>query len=357
MEKTVSAALYFCLALTCVSLSMFELRYLAYLTPFVVLVVVVFRDGFAIEPWSKPFFIIVAAGVLGFPYLTDEGIKDLLFIVSGTSIALIGRYAKFKIDALLWSCVCASLVRFVFEGKGIGFSFIESTSPFESPLAFAYGLIALYSFYTRRYFLLFVSVLMCFVSFKRIALVALIAGVAGAWLLSVKKDGKLGVGRLSLVLVCNALACWLIVSYAVGDLDDILYELTGVSSNQLGMGRQSLLYQVSFMLSNNFLDFFLFGQGAGSAYGYVDAIGATGLRENLHSDLIKILFEYGVVVAVSFIVFLYRAARGAMAVSIVIYTNIVFFTDNILIYHFYLFFLSLVLCLARFDSHQVSART
>lgn len=355
-DRLMNFALHVCLLLTCVSLAFFQLRYLAYATPVVVLMAVLWRRKFALEPWGVPFYILIIFGLIGFPLVGEEGLKDLFFIFSGTSIVFVLRYTSFKIEHILWSCVAASLVKFAFEGKGVGFSFIESTSPFESPLAFVYGLIAIYTFRTKQRFYFFLSLFMCFLSFKRIALLALALAIGGAWLLSGKREGRLGIGRLLLVLFFNITACWLIVSYAVGDLDDVLLELTGVSSNQFGMGRQMLLYDVSYLLTDHPFEFLFFGQGAGAAYGYVDAIGATGLRENLHSDIIKIVFEYGFFIASAFVVLLYRSARSSLGLSFVIYTNVIFMTDNILIYHFYLFFLLLMFSLSEGRSSMLLAR-
>ena len=67
---------------------------------------------------------------------------------------------------------------------------------------------------------------------------------------------------------------------------------------------------------------------------------------NLHNDMLKIAYEFGVIAFAAFIALLYRV-RTPLALAFAIYLNVVFYFDNILIYTGVMVFVGLLLAQAR----------
>jgi len=93
--------------------------------------------------------------------------------------------------------------------------------------------------------------------------------------------------------------------------------------------------------------FLLMGKGAGAVYDLTLSVGVMDGADkiNLHSDLMKLLYEYGLLWYVVVIGVMY-SVRSFRAKLLAVYINVLFVTDNSLIYYLLIFYI--VLC-ARID--------
>jgi hypothetical protein len=92
--------------------------------------------------------------------------------------------------------------------------------------------------------------------------------------------------------------------------------------------------------------FIIFGYGPGSSYAAANAGGASavyGNTSNMHSDVVKIFYEYGFVLFVAFIWKMYSSRSFPVKIGF-LFLNTIFITDNALIYSFMIF---LFVCCAR----------
>jgi hypothetical protein len=138
-----------------------------------------------------------------------------------------------------------------------------------------------------------------------------------------------------------------ILLYGFGTFDWVIRELTGQSANQFGQGRRALLSLPALEVFAHPEQFLFFGQGPGSTYLLANkGFGVYGTAQRMHSDLLKIFYEYGLVFFCIFVGLMYSARHFATRIAF-LFMNIVFISDNSLIYSFMLFFF--VICTRNFD--------
>ncbi|MGC4062639.1 MAG: hypothetical protein QM749_18055 [Aquabacterium sp.] len=130
------------------------------------------------------------------------------------------------------------------------------------------------------------------------------------------------------------------MAYAMGYFDYYFLHYTNQSANAVGQGRQTILRLLSSEMFEHWYRFIFLGKGAGAVYGlthWSSTLDAAG-KIHLHSDLMKLVYEYGfiwsaVVVGVMYSVKSFRARMVAA------YINVLFLTDNALIYYLLIFFI------------------
>lgn len=334
------------------SLAIPPLRYLAYGVPMLVLLTCVAdrKIGLGEEVW--PYLIVLVAGLTLGPLANTDGWKDLFFIFAGVSVALLSRMPRVN----LWTVFFCLLACFVFQFAafgnfrgGVHFNILKSESSFEGNFSFVFALLVPFAMMQRRYLLALLSLLMAVLSLKRIAVLAAVgAGVMamvgprrGRWLLNPP-----------VMLALNALVLMADMAYSTGLMDHLIQQFTGQSSNEFGQGRQSIhRYVVRDLLDSPFLAFI--GHGMGSVYSIAEQGVGVYEKINLHSDLLKLAYEVGYIVTAVMVWVMYTARSYAVRVAF-FFQNILFFTDNTLIYFFFTFFLFTLMRTQR-ESEQAHA--
>jgi hypothetical protein len=140
-----------------------------------------------------------------------------------------------------------------------------------------------------------------------------------------------------LAIAANALVLVLQYNLSAGNLDEIISRYTGMSANWLTMGRETLYATIFSRFEISWS-----GNGLGVITSYLEATGNGA--QNAHSEVIKYAIEVGPLLSAAWVWALYRLARGsAAAVLLVLFTNIIFISDNVSIYFGYMFALYLLI--------------
>lgn len=311
-------------------------RYLALTLPFVVAIVVIADGDVRFGPEVRPFLWIILVGVILAPLGNKEGYRDLFLIFSGVCVALVAASFPLRLSAWVMGYVGAFVVYFALFGLrrgAAGFDVEGSSSPFESIFGFLFPLVALRCAMDRRWGYFALCLVLGILSMKRIAILSLI--VCLAFVLIGQKRGNLVLNPLVLILV-NFFVVATLVAYGVGSLDPLLFHLTGKSANELGQGRQYILSLPAHEILAHPFRFLLLGNGPGSTYELAfKGSGFLSSKVNLHSDLIKILYEYGALACVGLIYLMYSVKSYTLRI-LFLFINILFFTDNTLIYYSFL---------------------
>jgi hypothetical protein len=339
----------FVLTMACLTIA--PLRYLAYGVPLLVLLSCVADRSIQVGDETKPFLIILVAGLVLGPLANTDGWKDLFFIFAGVSVAFLSRLPRIK----LWTVFLALLACFVFQfvafgsfRGGLQFNVLKSESSFEGNFSFVFALLVPFAVMQRRYVLALLSLVFAVVSLKRIAVLA--ALTAGLMALLGPKLGK----RLlnpPVMLALNAFVLIVNMAYTSGAMDYWIQHLTGQSPNEFGQGRQSIhRFVVRDLLDAPFHA--LIGHGMGSVYTIAEAGFGAYEKINLHSDLLKLSYEVGYIVTALTIWTMYTSRHYSLRVAF-LFLNVLFFTDNTLIY-FFLTFLLFTLMRVQRESEQAN---
>lgn len=322
------------LGLLCVTLPF--LRYLFFTVPFLVILALL-ADGkvrFGEEIW--PFLAFIIAGLILSPLGNNEGIKDLFFIFAGVSISLLYKIPKVNLWTIFIIFFLGALVFFGLSGaltSGFHFDLANSESSFESPFGFIFGLLIPFALIEKRYRLLILSIVMAILCLKRIALLG--AAVACIFVLLGEKRGRYLLNAWVMVPV-NLVFVGILLFYGAGEFDYLIHEYTNQSANQFGMGRQELLSLPAKEIFAHPEQFLFWGRGPGASYELSKSGFLSLAKVNLHSDIIKIYYEYGLIFLSFMIALMYTAKNYAVRVGFV-FLNTMFISDNTLIYYFLLF--------------------
>ena len=213
--------------------------------------------------------------------------------------------------------------------------FIMETITVESMFAYAYGAFFTYYAYKKRWGFCAIAVVLMFLTDKRIVLLAAVLAVliqGFLWLF--RNDKRLTLGIWGIASVIINLYLWLIYS---GTLQAFCEGL-GINTN----GRTKMYGKVTEWFGQNFLM-------AGQGIGIVEILLSKWRVEdfaNLHNDLLKFHIELGflglllLLLSYGVVFYLvekkYDASKMKIFLSMVIYTMILFATDNVSIYIIYL---------------------
>lgn len=337
------------LTFMCFSIALPFLRHFIYLLPFLVLLTILGDQAVRLGDEAKPFLAVVLAGLVFSPLATDEGLKDLYFTFTGVSVALLIDMPRIRLWSLFVTLLGCMVIFFLLFGdfrSGIDFDISKSQSSFEGSFSFMFGLLAPFALMEKRYRLFVCCLLMTILSLKRIAVIATIS--ACVFVLLGEKRAKY-ILNPPVMIILNVLFLIIVLLYGYGVFDGFITELTGQSANQFGQGRRALLSLPATEIFSHPEHFIFFGQGPGSTYILANkAVGSYGTAQRLHSDVLKLLYEYGVIFSCFFVWLMYSAKSFATRVAF-LYMNIIFLTDNTLIYAFMLF---LFVYLARYMEHK-----
>lgn len=346
-----SAVLLLAAVLTAIALAVYPLRYVAYTVPLLAAISIV-ANGRAYLPLSVyPYALLVVLACI-YPLWTDEfALKDAFFIVSGLSIAIGVHGVRVALApltialSLVWM-VDVALRLTIFDASE--FSFVRSNSPLESSVSFLFGVLGAVCAGRRQWRWVLLFGVLCLLSMKRVAFIGMLICVAVELAPAMLKRR---VVWLPVVIVGNVLVVLCLLLYASGSFNAALVSVTGLSANQLGMGRQVLYSSIAAQLTAHPLSFVFVGEGPESAYSAVQTV-ASGASLLLHSDLLKVLYEYGAIAFLAFIALLHLDEDRPVQ-SAALYTNVLMITDNTLVYHFYIFLYVVLVASCKADSREL----
>lgn len=334
----------FFLAWVCVAFPPF--RYLSYAVPFFILLGVIIDGGFVAKDEVWPFLIVLGAGLVLAPITGVEGWKDMLFMVAGISVAFMRELPKVGMWFIFWAWTIAFVFLYGVLAGRFGQTFVfdiaSSTSSFEGNFGFMFPLLVPFALRHKRWLLAFLAAALAVLTLKRIALIAMVAAAffvlvgerRGRWLLN-----------WPVMLAANVFTLGLNFMYVLGQFDTLIFKLTGQSANQLGMGRKALhRFVVEDLIATPWQS--LVGRGLGAVYGVAEQGFGVYEKVNVHSDLLKLCYEVGYIVTIGVIISMYSSKHYMTRVAF-LFLNVLFFTDNTLIYYFFLFFLMLLMRLER----------
>lgn len=231
-------------------------------------------------------------------------------------------------------------------------SLYSSSFQGESTLAFVFGLFTIFFLVKKEKKFFYISLLFSLISFKRIVLIALVLIIILFPLIKViwkkynvtyNKKAKIIIPIL--LVIINFSLVHFYRNFAYGEFDQTITEITGKSANFLSMGRQYFF--------RTLFDHYGGTPWLGIGIGRLDEFLHTEIIviNNLHSDILKNYFEFGVISFAFWLFFIYYISIFSIEVFLLtIYMNIVFITDNVFIYFTVLFFyyLFIVICYGKY---------
>lgn len=334
---------WFAFASALISATLPPFRYFYLVTPFLV-VLALLADGRGVFPEEvRAYALFIFGGVLFAPLGNKEGMRDLFLTFSGISVGFLASVPRIplqRVVALIFFSTLAFFAMFGHIKDIVKFNFIGSESALESSSAFYMGAFAVFAIYRRRWWL-YLFCLLCTVLFlKRIALLAALA--AGAVYLLGERRSRWLLNPITMI-IANLAIVVLTMAYALGYFDYFLLHYTDQSANALGQGRQTFLRPPSMVIESEWWRFLFVGKGAGSVYTVMHRTTLLSgvAKVNLHSDLMKIVYEYGFFWYMLIIGAMY-SVRGFRAKMLSVFINVLFITDNSLIYYLLIFYI--VIC-------------
>lgn len=316
------------------------LRYFPIILGLVFLLLNKFRfNGLSIKknPLNAAFSLLIINGILHFPLIDNVGFFQLFFISAALLPFLV--FKNFEVNLRVVSLIY--IIGFLLTIGGntvlIDFSlerfFTSDTSSLETNQhPFVFGILTLLFLYKKenKYFLL--NLLFVILSFKRIVFLGVLASVP--FVLIERNNRTILKNKRWLFLVLNILLISIIISFTSGLYDDFIREITGLSVGHFTMGRNSLYKPLIDVFNKMNLWQHLFGLGQSYSYNLtLDIIG-----NSPHNDLLVILIDHGIIVFSLFFLWIYKEKK----LFPIIFTNVLFLTDNTLIYVFYLFIFMLI---------------
>lgn len=348
---TIQFAYFLTVTLVCISLLdsvVSEVRYVKYITlPLLLIIWFASEQRFKlfVKDYTLPFLLLLLSPIYSFYNMTIFGYKDIFFIASYLAIFLFFRDIHINVKRINILLAALFILSAMIDSRGYFFvSMINSYSTLENAtFGFIFGFFAIYWMTKKKYVAFVLNAIFLFLSFKKIAFIGLVL-VFLIWCLP-KRIQKMVV-NLPVIISVNILALMLIILFSRGTFDELIMNIFDMSANALSMGRQTLYANVSYEITRDLGSFFFMGMGLGTTYSFVAEYGAA----NLHSDMLKIFSELGFLVFIAFICLLYRVATPESKL-LAMYLNIIFLSDNILIYVSVMFFYFLLLSQNRVDSN------
>ena len=350
-----TAVAAYCVAAFWLNMCYGTFRVLPYATPFLALIAGLAAGRASLPVHAAPYLVLLIAGLAYAPITSLVGWQDLYLMLMGLSPFMFGYRYNFSWNQITLATVVATVIHIVLTklaGGGFGpieFDPLNSRSSFEGTTSFVFGLLAVWAALDRRWRHALFALVLCILTLKRIVVLAAFVTI----LLSVAMPRRwldLLLRPVPMILL-NALFLAIVIGYTQGHFDRYISAYSGQSANQLGMGRQMLYrYPVEQLLAHPWQSIFI-GVGPGGIYDLIKGGWSFLAKSNLHNDSLKILVEYGGVVWVAFFTALYYQRELRIRV-VMLFLNIIFLTDNSLIYSYVIFVTGLALMSLRASPPQ-----
>jgi hypothetical protein len=296
----------------------------------------------------KAWLLLIAVGLITsifhVEFFLDGGFKDLIIISSYVMIFLLIKDYEFRVVLLFQFLVFSTLLLFLFMDKN-EFSILDSTAVYESPISFVFGAFFIYFLVNKKWLYVSISLFFVILTLKRVALLAMLV-VTIVHILPIYY--KHYVLKSRMFVLYSLLSFFLIMLFSSGLLDVFIDDYFGISSNSFSMGR-FVIYQNVFNEIINNPQILILGAGAGAGYSNLNYFVEYDFQySNLHSDILKISYEYG---AIFLIIFIYKLSSFKSNDSrlFVLYLLIIFISDNIFVYSNIMFFILLLAYKLEYD--------
>lgn len=343
------------------SLVFHEFRYLKYAITFVFFLVIVLptfqRIKFSHKYYkqSEIFWVFLALNLLtGISYFLVNSLDIVQFVKDFSFIAISimfyfllpfmynqGRDKKMNYSFMFirFSFITISIIFLFISAKNILLSpfqfsllrfLIDSQSPFETTMAFPMGMFVIFFSYYNKKSLFWTSLIFTLLSSKRIVILALILiYIINKLTPSIRSLNKQIV--ILIAVIINLIFVYFIIQFSLSKYDPFIEQYLGLSADYISMGRKSIYENLFSRDEGNWVKFF-FGNGLGTSY--VETTNFLEKEENLHSDVMKLFFDTGLLGLTIWIVFIYKLGFiNKIAFLLTIYLNILYLTDNVLIYY------------------------
>lgn len=290
------------------------------------------------NPVNAAFFILIINGILHFPILNEIGYEQLFFILAAMLPFLVFKQyiINWKFISIIY--ILGYLVAISGNDLLINFSLdqfltSDTSSAETNQHPFVFGILTILFLYKqdKKYFLL--NLIFVIISFKRIVFLGVLASIP--FVLIERHRRNILKNKRWLFLFANVIVLFIIISFSQGLYDNLIKDITGLSVGQFTMGRNTLYKPIvdKFFEMNFFEKLF----GLGQAFTYNLSISNIG--DAPHNDLLVLLLDQGIFVFILFFLLIYKSK----IVYPIIFTNMLFLTDNTLIYTFYLFAFFLII--------------
>jgi hypothetical protein len=231
--------------------------------------------------------------------------------------------------------------------SGFVTNFLLSTGGAESGTSFVFGLFVIYFAASRRWRWTAVAFAFTVLSFKRIAVLGAVVGIAA--LVAARATGFEPAKHRRAVaiggVIANAVVLIVLYLLARGVLDDLVLDYTGLPANWVTMGRAGMYAE---MFDHGGIS--IAGRGLGDLTTFLYASGYD--VGNAHSDVIKYVLELGPVLSAILMYRFYRSSSRTLELLVLLgFLDVLFITDNVSIYFrvMFVFYLIQACMLARAD--------
>lgn len=333
------------------------IRYLTYLIPVIGLSAAFATGRLHMPEVYRPFLVLLVGSVAFAPLATGWGWQDVYLILIGILPFCLGYQPRLTWWQVFWAFTAGTAVTIGVSAAtgsggllsdGLKFDPLMSESSFESQFGLAYGMLAVWAGLRRKWGLYLLALAAAVLTLKRIGVIAtVLCGIV--CLLPRSVSDKLL--RPWFMIPLNLLLLSLEVMYGFGTFDRLIGDMTGTSANHFSMGRSFLWYWPSREIVDGLPELAVLGQGAGQVYEVLIYKTGIGYKYLLHSDLMKITLEYGLLIFIAFFGFAY-ASRSLASRMFWLYFNILMLTDNPIVYGYLIFALGLCSMCARRELNE-----
>lgn len=333
------------------------IRYLTYFIPVIGLSAAFATGRLHMPDLYRPFLLLLVASIAFAPLATGWGWQDIYLILIGILPFCLGYQPRLTWWQVFFGFLAGTLVSIAvqqasgsggFFSKGLKFDPLMSESTFESQFGLVFGMLGVWAALKRRWGLYLLALAASVLTLKRIGVIAAVLCGLVCLLPRPLTDKLL---RPWFMVPLNLLLLSLEVMYGFGTFDRLITDLTGTSSNHFSMGRSFLWHWPSREIVQGLPELAVLGKGAGHVYEVLMYKAGIGHKYLLHSDLMKITLEYGLLVFIGFFGLAY-AFKSLAARMFWLYFNILMLTDNVLIYGYLIFALGLCSMCARRELNE-----
>lgn len=223
---------------------------------------------------------------------------------------------------------------FVFPKQTIEFSLedilLSTTFAFESGLSFIFAMFYIYYLLQGNKKRAGLCLALTILSYKRIAIVGVLLVTGIYFILSWLHLWNRWIPRslvATVAVAINLLVITVIYQFINGAFDHAISAYLHVSANQLTAGRQVIYRELTY-----YLDSSVFGVGLGKTTEIMRSLEFFKL-ENLHSDVLKLYTEIGIIGFLPFIwIFFYINSSSMATLILAVFMNILWLTDNVFLY-------------------------
>jgi O-Antigen ligase len=302
--------------------------FLAYLVLASVSYLVGTRDG----EFASRNFIIIALVIVGFIPVIDVSAAQIRFIFLCSLIYLFLAYGVAERGDI-------RLLQMLQDGTG---SAVVAGYDNNEGGAIVGPLYAVFLYATGAKLQFLLALIMSVVGGKRVALLAIVVGLFAAMLF--RNVTALKQRRNCFAALLGALAIINIVATNLNSISEDVFRSLNISLSfdEVMLGRYAIADEMDRVMNTRPFVESLFGSGPGSADALASIVSSRVLTQP-HNDWMKILCDYGIagsIVMTTFMALLFSTSATAAVIAIT--TAIIMSTDNVLIYLFYHFPVSLM---------------